>query len=108
MKAVTIETEAQQIFKALVKVLNRLVEAIRNYMDIGFMSVIKSLPVFSRQEAMERRKIKSLYGTDWNRYERKRRGKYVTVAGLRLKVAGEVDDSNRMVAGNWYRVSSKK
>ena len=100
IRALRIKTDEQQRWEAGVKIANRFLEAIRNWLDIGFMSVIKAIPVFNREAAQSKRKITSLYGTDWKQYQPKKDNTMV-IGGVKVRIAGEVDDSNRLIAGNW-------
>ena len=103
IRTLGIKTENDIRFEGSLKVFGKFSEALRNWLDIGLLTVIRAIPAFDKAHAREKNKIQSIYGTDWNKYKgkMKRDKKMLVIGGNKFKVIREIDDSDRVIGGNW-------
>lgn len=102
IKTLELKTENDIKFEGSLKVFGKFSEALRNWLDIGLLTVIRSIPAFDKAHAREKGKIQSIFGTDWNQYKGKgKKGRELIVGKNKFKVVREIDDSDRQIKGNW-------
>ncbi|OGB61479.1 MAG: hypothetical protein A2Y94_13955 [Caldithrix sp. RBG_13_44_9] len=102
IKTLELKTENEIRFEGSLKVFGKFSEALRNWLDIGLLTVIRSIPAFDKVHAREKNKIQSIFGTDWNKYKGKgKKGRELIVGKNKFRVVREIDDSDRQIKGNW-------